>query len=213
MNEPAPRGDTALDWLHDQGKRRPDQVASELDVEETLLAVRAARRNGPDHVAGLVRAAADGDARAWEELVGCFSPLVWSVCQAQRVSDEDIADIFQMTWLRLLENLDRIRDPQRLPTWIAATCQRECLILLEQSHSLPRADEGRPDIVIGEATQADGPALTADQWANVWLVLSRLPERRQEAVRALSFNAEGEQPSRYLLLRHLRELLRAAEGI
>jgi RNA polymerase sigma factor (sigma-70 family) len=181
MNEPAPRDDTTLDWLHEQGKR--SEAASELDVEETLLAVRAAGRNSPDHVAGLLRAAADGDARAWEELVGCFSPLVWSVCQAQRVRDEDIADIFQMTWLRLLENLDRIRDPQRLPTWIAATCQRECLILLKQSHSLPGADEACLDIVIGEATTADGPVLTADQWANLWLVLSRLPERRSHRPR------------------------------
>lgn len=42
MNEPAPvRMGDALDWLHEQGKRR-DRTAPEFDVEETVRKLRAA---------------------------------------------------------------------------------------------------------------------------------------------------------------------------
>jgi DNA-binding CsgD family transcriptional regulator len=42
MNEPAPvRADDALDWLHEQGKRRSEAVP-EFDAEETLRKVRTA---------------------------------------------------------------------------------------------------------------------------------------------------------------------------
>ena len=44
-----------------------------------------------------------------------FADLVWSICRAQRMSDEDAADAAQLTWLRLLQNLERIRDPRRRP--------------------------------------------------------------------------------------------------
>ena len=48
MNEPAPvRVGDALDWLHEQGKRR-SEVVPEFDVEETLRGVRAARTTGQD---------------------------------------------------------------------------------------------------------------------------------------------------------------------
>ena len=86
-------------------------------------------------VRGWGRAAAAGDARAWEQLVGRYAGLVWSICRAHRMSDEDAADVAQLTWLRLLENLDRIRDPRRLAGWLATTCRRECLASLRRSRS------------------------------------------------------------------------------
>jgi RNA polymerase sigma factor (sigma-70 family) len=35
--------------------------------------------------------------------------------------------VAQTTWLRLVENLDRIQDPERLGGWLATTARRECL--------------------------------------------------------------------------------------
>ena len=48
MNEPAPvRAGDALDWLHEQGKRRSEAVP-EFDVEETLRQVRATGQHHSD---------------------------------------------------------------------------------------------------------------------------------------------------------------------
>ena len=77
--------------------------------------------NEEDPISGWVLAASVGDARAWDQLVKRFAGLVWAICRAHRLSADDAADVSQLTWLRLLENLDRIRDPQRLAGWLATT--------------------------------------------------------------------------------------------
>src|SRR5262249_59270378 len=75
----------------------------------------------------LVRAAAAGDQAAWNELVERFQGLVWATARAHRLTRADAADVAQTVWLRLVENLGRIRDPERLGAWLATTAQRECL--------------------------------------------------------------------------------------
>ncbi|HWF52225.1 MAG TPA: sigma-70 family RNA polymerase sigma factor [Solirubrobacteraceae bacterium] len=75
----------------------------------------------------LVRAASEGDASAWSTLVDRFEGLIWATSRAHRLSQADAADVTQTTWLRLVENLDRINDPERLGAWLATTARRECL--------------------------------------------------------------------------------------
>ncbi len=148
-----------------------------------------------DPVPGWVRAAAAGDAQAWERLVNRFAGLAWSICRAHRLSDDDAADAVQLTWLRLLENLDRIRDPQRLAGWIATTCRRECLGLLRRSRSSVAVEDERLDHLLGGSAPADQPALTTDLYAILWQAFHRLSERCQQVLRALIVDAEDGPPS------------------
>src|SRR5436190_14278705 len=80
----------------------------------------------------LIRAAARGDQNAWTELVGRFERLVWATARAHRLSRADAADVAQTTWLRLVENLDRIREPDRVGAWLATTARHESLRLLRR---------------------------------------------------------------------------------
>jgi RNA polymerase sigma factor (sigma-70 family) len=75
----------------------------------------------------LIRAASGGDQAAWATIVDRFAGLVWSTARAYRLAQGDAADVAQTTWLRLVENLDRINDPERLGAWLATTARRECL--------------------------------------------------------------------------------------
>lgn len=87
------------------------------------------------HMASLARAthgellarAAEGDQEAWDALVDRFSQMVWSIARGFRLDDHTAKDVTQTVWLRLVENLDRITDPERLPGWLATTCRREAL--------------------------------------------------------------------------------------
>jgi hypothetical protein len=54
------------------------------------------------------------DASAWDSLVERYTNLLWSVARAHRL-DTATRDVVQTTWLRLVENLGRIQDPERLP--------------------------------------------------------------------------------------------------
>ena len=75
----------------------------------------------------LLTRAAVGDQGAWNELVDRFSQMVWSIARSFRLDDASAKDVGQTVWLRLVENIHRIDDPERLPGWLATTCRREAL--------------------------------------------------------------------------------------
>jgi RNA polymerase sigma factor (sigma-70 family) len=85
--------------------------------------------------------AAAGDEAAWEAIVDRFSGLVWATARAHRLSREDAADVAQTTWLRLVENLDRIREPEHLGAWLATTARRESLRLIRRGGRERPSDE------------------------------------------------------------------------
>ena len=84
------------------------------------------RSEGLD-VALLVRRAAEGDRWAWERLVDQFARLIWAMTREFKLVESDAADVFQATWLRLLEHIDRLEQPARVGSWLAATARHECL--------------------------------------------------------------------------------------
>jgi RNA polymerase sigma factor (sigma-70 family) len=157
-----------------------------------------------DPVPGWLRAAAGGDARAWDLLVDRYAGLVWSICRAHRLSAEDAADVSQLTWLRLLENLDRVRDPRRLAGWLATTCRRECLAFLRRSQSSTPVEEALLDRLLGGAAAADQAIVTADQHATLWQAFLRLSEWCQQVLRALVVDVEGRPPAYQLVAAELQ---------
>lgn len=78
-------------------------------------------------VAQLLAAAADGDRDSWDALVDRYGRLVWSVVRSFGVDLATAADISQTVWLRLIEHCGDIRDPRRLPGWLATTARREAI--------------------------------------------------------------------------------------
>jgi len=91
-------------------------------------------------VVSLVESAASGDQLAWEALVDRFGPLVRHVAGRYRLPDNDFHDVSQVVWLRLLENIDRIREPRALPGWIVATTRNEALRVLNGHRRLHLVD-------------------------------------------------------------------------
>ncbi len=79
--------------------------------------------------ARLVAAAADGDGSAWNALVDRHAGLVWSICRRFRLCDADAHDVSQTVWLRLVERLGTLRDPNALAGWLATSTRNECIAL------------------------------------------------------------------------------------
>jgi RNA polymerase sigma factor (sigma-70 family) len=142
-------------------------------------------RRDPSAIAALVRAAREDDESAWNELVDEFGNLVWSIARAHRLSAADAADVSQTTWLRLAEHLGRIRDPERVGGWLAATARNESLRLLRRSQrELPAGDE------LPEPDPAEAPSLAAglvrsERSAALWRAFAELPDRCRSLLRVL----------------------------
>jgi RNA polymerase sigma factor (sigma-70 family) len=81
----------------------------------------------------LLQLAADGERAAWDALVDRFGQMVWSIARSFRLDDAAAKDVAQTVWLRLVENVDSIHDPERLPGWLATTCRREAMRALDAS--------------------------------------------------------------------------------
>lgn len=76
-------------------------------------------------LADLVDAASRGDQEAWHAIVDRYADLVWAVCRRCRLSDADAADVSQTVWLRVVERLGSLREPEALPGWLVTTTRRE----------------------------------------------------------------------------------------
>lgn len=137
-------------------------------------------------VAPLLAAAAAGDSVAWDSLVDRFTGLLWATARAHRLSATDCADIVQTTWLRLLENLDRIQEPERLGGWLAVVARRECLLVLKRSHREPPvpADEWL-DRVPDQRAPVESAMLVAERDAALWQVFDELPDPCRRLLRVL----------------------------
>lgn len=139
----------------------------------------------------LIRAAAHGDEGAWSTIVDRFQGIVWSTARAYRLRPADAADVAQTVWLRLVENLDRIREPERLGAWLATTTRHECLRYLRlHERELPSDDTD-----VFEAPGDDAPELTlltGERDTALWRAFSQLGDRCQALLRLL---VSQEEPS------------------
>lgn len=107
-------------------------------------------------IAALVSAAAEGDQSAWNEIVDRYTPLVVSVIYKHRLRPADAADVNQTLWLRLVEQIGRLREPEALPGWIMTTTRNECLRVLrvqQRTHLYDPLSES--DVLESEQVDAD----------------------------------------------------------
>ena len=185
----------------------------------------------PDSAAAsLVLAAAKGDQRAWDQLVERFAGLVWSIARAHRLDTADAADVSQTTWLRLVEHLDRIRDPEHVGGWLATTARHECLRIIRRSNRELPDDTLDSDLdPAGEPVPTpEGVVLANEQSRLLRQALGRLSNRCQLLLRALSAAPQPSYadvslaleipvgsigPTRARCLEHLRRELRAQHSL
>jgi RNA polymerase sigma factor (sigma-70 family) len=137
-------------------------------------------------LAELVGAASGGDQQAWEGLVHRFGGLVWSVARSHGLSAADAADVSQTAWLRLVEHLDRIRDPERVGTWLASTARHEALRVLRRAgRELPVGEESELEPRGAVVETPDAYALASERDELLWKAFTALPPRCQRLLRVL----------------------------
>lgn len=164
---------------------------------------------GVEDVEDLVAAARAGDAMAWKALVDGHAGLVWGVIRGFRFDDDTARDVFQTVWLRLAEHLDRIREPGKVPGWLARTARNECVgVTRHRARVVPAGDptgslgSGLPSggaggvggaggsvvITLAGPSPADEPGAgleRAEERRAVVAAFARLGQRCQELLRLL----------------------------
>ncbi|MDO9356528.1 MAG: sigma-70 family RNA polymerase sigma factor [Solirubrobacteraceae bacterium] len=129
-------------------------------------------------------AASSGDRAAWNGLVDRFNRLVWATARGHRLSEADAADVVQTTWLRLVENLDRIQDPERVGAWLATTARRESLRVIAGSSKTILTDE--PADIPDARARPDGELLVRERDQLLRRAMGAISERCRTLLRVLA---------------------------
>jgi RNA polymerase sigma factor (sigma-70 family) len=132
----------------------------------------------------LVLRARDGDERAWNALVERLTGLAWAVARAHGLGRDDAAEVNQVVWLRLVEHLDRLHEPDRVGAWVASVARNESRRVLRRS--------GREVVITFDADQIDLRSEPVDQSllrrerdGELWEAFARLPVRCRTLLRVL----------------------------
>jgi RNA polymerase sigma factor (sigma-70 family) len=94
---------------------------------QELFSLDVAPAADDSDITAVVRRAGNGDMQAWNLLVDQYGRLIWSITARFKLIESDAADVVQTTWMRLIEHIDRIEQPDRIGSWLASTARNECL--------------------------------------------------------------------------------------
>ncbi|EQD87934.1 RNA polymerase sigma 70 [Saccharopolyspora erythraea D] len=170
-----------------------------------------------------------GDRRAWNELVRCYSPVIWTVARSYELSPPDCEDVCQMTWQRLVEHLPRLHRADRIRPWLVTVAKREAIRNRRvRIRTVPVADP--TEVGPGRAAAGATPeevAVTHDRDREVLAAFRLLPEKHQallgmlvsdpgtsydDVAQALRMPRGSVGPTRMRVLARMRDMLTAEDG-
>lgn len=144
-------------------------------------------RSEVDVTAGeLVVRAKEGNAAAWNALVERYTPMLWSVARSRGLAGPAAEDAVQATWLRLVQRIDTLWEPESVGGWLATVCRNECHALFDAPFAPPPRPPG------DDADPAPGPEIRSvdrDRLERLAAALRAMPERCRTLLRMLASSA------------------------
>lgn len=139
-------GSSTMGEVQDAGAEPRQRVA--LQRRADRVSVMAGTR--PDYCR-LVARVTSGDRDAWNDLIEALKRVAWRAIVSVGLPEHDGKDAFAATFFRLFEHLEDVREPEKLPGWVATTARREAYAVIRaRGRTTPVEDLG-----------SDRPATTA----------------------------------------------------
>lgn len=131
----------------------------------------------------LVSGCAAGDQSCWDEMMLRYGRLVYGVARRYRLTTAECDDVAQATWMRLVQRLTTLRNPDSVGDWLATVARNESLrILTRERRAVPMSEpiqlmvassEGNPEQVV----------LERSEFAVIRVALEQLSARDQQVLR------------------------------
>ncbi|MGQ0848964.1 MAG: RNA polymerase sigma factor [Actinomycetota bacterium] len=142
----------------------------------------------------LLSSAAGGDQSAWNLLVERYERLLWSVVRGFRLDRGQAADVVQTVWLRLVENCARIREPDKLGSWLCTTARNEASrVYRAMQRQLPT--EFDVDVVDLNIADLDDRLLEDELEVEVMSAFRQLKPEHQQLLRLLCTDPPLDYPT------------------
>jgi RNA polymerase sigma-70 factor (ECF subfamily) len=180
----------------------------------------------------VIEAVLAGDRERFGELVERHSGPVWGVISRFLANQDDAREVFQETWVRALERLASLKNPDRLRSWLFSIALNQCRSRHRSktagprlvSLSRPPADFESAGKALDPAADTPGPAeqlVAADDQARLLTAIQTLPTRQREVLElrltaglshgeiasALGIREDNARANLYQAMRHLKAQL------
>lgn len=144
--------------------------------------------------AELIAACRAGEQTAWEALVQRYQRLVFAIPRRSGMDEDQAAEVFQRTFVKLVDNLDRIAQPDRLAAWLTTTAKRETWRFSRrerESVGLPGMGDDDEQIELPDDSPLPGEDLIAlERQHTVRAALATLDERCRTLLTLLYYRPE-----------------------
>jgi len=125
------------------------------------------------------------DESAWRDLSDRYEPLLRWLARQYGLSPDDAADVIQLTWLRCLEHIDQLAHKDKLGSWLATICRRECMRLATNGRrEVPHSEPDMAPLMADQGQEWDPCAevLRGDERRRLYGAIMALPERQRMVV-------------------------------
>jgi RNA polymerase sigma factor (sigma-70 family) len=179
--------------LHECSRRKLEQ-GNMLITESYFTTTISTLKDDSDE--SLILACRRGNAEAWGALVNRYQRLIYTIPRRAGLDEDQAAEVFQRTFVRLLENLDRIRQPESIHAWLVTTARRETLQLIreecaEQSLSpkVEDLDDGPSREAIPDDQPLPGETLERlEEQHLVRMAIAEMDQRSQDLLNLLYYH-------------------------
>lgn len=140
----------------------------------------------------LLTRASTGDEHAWRFLVRGLSALLLGIARSYGLGDADAHDVCQQTWLTFAQWASTVRDPRRLPSWLATTARRHALSLTRARRCEVPTAEHTEDAEHADHRESTGyrspeaVLLDGERCRALWRAVGQLPVRERDLVHLLA---------------------------
>jgi RNA polymerase sigma-70 factor (ECF subfamily) len=170
-----------------QVRPRSDKPAYNRDVESAEVR--------------LARALIDGQVDAFDEFVEMFRTRIFQYSYLMCGQREDAEEVAQDTLLKVFENLNTLREPERIRSWVFRIAKNECLMKRRRSIFAPEHELSLEKYLDGDGDTtrhqiADGGILPYDE-----VLQNQMNTVLNRAIKALPPNYRS-----VILLRDMEEL-------
>ena len=132
----------------------------------------------------LAARATEHDQEAWRALVDRLKGVAWKVLYGYDLSEEDRKDAFASTFFRLYEHLGTIREPEKLPGWVATTARNEAHTIFRRRRNTVPVDS----LGLRETPTVEEPdhLVAGELHTALHAAFGRLPAQSQALMRLLT---------------------------
>jgi RNA polymerase sigma factor (sigma-70 family) len=117
------------------------------------------------------------------ELTDRYAGLLRAIGRQYRLTREEQEDAAQSTWLALCQNADQIRDPQRIPGWLATTMRRSSAATIRRRHrESPASDWIDTFATADPAPELADAVATKHATLRLHQAITQLPERERRLI-------------------------------